>query len=69
LIYDVSIDTSPLVGNAAAPFSLDFQFIDGSGIDDGNNIVSLGNFDFGAGGGTGSPTARDAVASGEPIEL
>jgi len=50
-IYDVSIDTSTLIGNAAGPFSLEFQFTDGSGLGDGNNTVTLTDFNFGAGGG------------------
>lgn len=50
-IYDVSIDTSTLIGNAAGPFSLEFQFTDGSGLGDGNNTVTLAGFNFGAGGG------------------
>jgi hypothetical protein len=61
-IYDVSIDTSALIGNAAGPFSLDFQFTDGSGTGDGNNTVTLGNFTFGAGSATGSPTTAGAVS-------
>jgi len=62
VIYNVSLDTSPLIGNAAGPFSLDFQFTDGSGINDGNNTVTLSNFDFGAGGGTGLPTTAGTVS-------
>lgn len=62
VIYNVSLDTSPLIGNAAGPFSLDFQFTDGSGTNDGNNTVTLSNFDFGAGGGTGSPATSGSVS-------
>ena len=48
--YDVSLDTSPLIGHPATPFSLNFQFNDGQGTGDANNTVSLGNFTFGLGG-------------------
>lgn len=59
-IYNVTMDTSALVGNPAGPFYLDFQFNDGSGTNDGNNTVTLGGFNVAAagaampsGGGTG----------------
>ncbi len=57
-IYNVSLDTSSLIGNAAGPFSLDFQFNDGSGTNDGNNTVTLTNFAFGGGGGEQAPPPR-----------
>ncbi len=57
LSYNVSLNTSPLVGHAAAPFSLNFQFNDGQGTGDANNTVSLSNFTFGVGGSAvGVPT-------------
>ena len=62
VVYNVSLDTSPLIANAAGPFSLDFQFTDGSGTNDGNNTVTLSNFDFGAGGGTGLATTTGSVS-------
>jgi PEP-CTERM motif len=43
-IYEVSLNTAPLEGNTAGPFSLDFQFIG-----TGNNTVTLSNFQFGGG--------------------
>lgn len=56
ITFIVSLDTSPLVGNVAGPFSLNFQFNDGSGTGDGNNTTILSNFQFGAGGsGLGIP--------------
>lgn len=69
ITYSVNLDTSPLIGNLAGPFSLNFQFIDGSGVGDGNNTVSLSAFQFGAGGGAaGAPTleggASGSLASG-----
>jgi hypothetical protein len=59
-LYNVSIDTSSLIGNAAGPFSLDFQLTDGSGTNDGNNTVTLSNIVF----GTGSPSGT-ASTSGD----
>ncbi len=64
-LYNVSIDTSSLIGNAAGPFQLDFQFIDGSGTDDGNNTVTLGSFNFGGGSYDLSATTTGGV-SGDP---
>jgi hypothetical protein len=61
VLYNVSIDTAPLISNAAGPFSLDFQFNDGSGSDDGNNTVTLSNFSFGSGAPTGSPSISGTV--------
>jgi hypothetical protein len=61
-VYNVSIDTSPLIGNAAGPFMLDFQFLDGSGLDDGNNTVTLSGFAFGSGSPTGSASTFGGVA-------
>jgi hypothetical protein len=55
--FDVSLDTSPLIGEPSGPFSLDFQFTDGNGLGDGNNSVVLSNFQFGTGGSaSGNPT-------------
>jgi hypothetical protein len=55
ILYQVTLDTSPLIGHAAGPFSIDFQFNDGEGIGDANNTVTLSNFQFGGGGSVGSP--------------
>ncbi len=57
ITVSISMDTSPLIGHPAGPFSLGFQLTDGSGLGDANNTANLSNFQFGAGGGTsGSPT-------------
>jgi hypothetical protein len=53
LVFTVTLDTSALVGNANAPFALAFVLVDGSGLGDANNTVSLTDFAF-AGGGPGS---------------
>ena len=57
VIYDVSLNTTPLIGEAAGPFSLGFQLNDGSGAGDANNTAILSNFQFGIGGSaSGSPS-------------
>lgn len=48
VIYDISMDTAPLMGHAAGPFRLEFQLNDGSGMGDANNTVALSDFDFSA---------------------
>jgi len=54
IVYTVQLDTSALVGKGA--FSLDYQFIDGSGspTDLNNNTVTAGGFNFGAGSPSGT---------------
>lgn len=48
--YNVSLDTSSLSSSFAGPFSLDFQFNSGSGL----NWATLSNFQFGGGAAVGS---------------
>ena len=61
--YLVSLNTTPLVGHPAGPFSLGFQLADGSGTGDGDNIAVLSNFNFGTGGSSsGSPQAVGGVS-------
>jgi hypothetical protein len=68
VVFTVDTDTSALGGNPLGPFSLDFQFTDGSGIGDGNNQVLVNGFSgvsF-----TGSPVLlAGATASGGTITL
>ena len=52
----ISLDTSALVSSAEGPFSIDYQFSDGSGTDDFNNVATLTNFDFGGGSPIGIPS-------------
>ena len=61
-LFTVSLDTSPLIGSANGPFSLDFQLNDGSGTNDGNNIATLSNFNFGSGTATGAPTTSGGAS-------
>jgi hypothetical protein len=65
--YNVSLDTSSLSSSYAGPFSLDFQFSSGSGL----NWATLGNFQFGGGAAVGSSEAfGDAIGSlGSTITL
>jgi len=57
LLYEVSLDTSPLVTASSGPFSLDFQLLDGSGSGDANNTAVLNQLNFGIGGSAaGDPT-------------
>jgi len=53
ILFDVTLDTSALIGHPAGPFSLDFQLIDGSGGGDANNTVVISDFDFDGGGWAG----------------
>ncbi len=69
IVYNVTLDTTPLVGHG--PFALDFQLVDGSGtpIDLNDNTVSLQGFSFGAGGsasggGTATVGASGSLATG-----
>jgi len=52
---DVTLDTAPLIGHPAGPFSILFIFIDGSGVGDANNTATIGNVEFGGGSGLGNP--------------
>ncbi|HLP08406.1 MAG TPA: NF038129 family PEP-CTERM protein [Opitutaceae bacterium] len=65
--YNVSLDTSSLSSSFTGPFSLDFQFNSGSGL----NWATLSNFQFGGGVAIGSAeTLGDATGSlGSTITL
>jgi len=54
MVFQVAVDSAPLIGHASGPFLLDFQFTDGSGMNDGNNTVTLGGFNFHGGGWIGA---------------
>jgi hypothetical protein len=60
-IFNVTLNTGPLIGHPAGPFSIAFEFADGSGIGDGNNAVFMSNFTFGAGGPSGVPLTFGSV--------
>jgi hypothetical protein len=65
-IFDVSLDTTGLVGNANFPFALDFQLTSGDTTSGVVNTATLSLFTFAAGGseGVGSPFANSGNASG-----
>jgi hypothetical protein len=60
LLFNVSLDTSALVGASEGPFSLNFQLIDGGGT--ATNTVILDHFDFGPGGALGLPSLVGGAA-------
>ena len=47
-IIDFAVDTTALVGHPAGPFSIEFQLIDGSGINDANNTFAIPTSSLGA---------------------
>jgi hypothetical protein len=51
--YTVTLNTAPLVGHPAGPFSILIALTDGSGLGDGNNTIQITNVDFGGGSGSG----------------
>lgn len=51
--FNITLNSSALVGNPTGPFSLDFQLADGSGTGDGNNTVTISDFNFHGGSWTG----------------
>lgn len=67
----MDLNTGPLIGDSAAPFSLAFQLIDGSALGDGNNTVTLSDFNFGGGSGVGTPNVLGGVtgALGSSISI
>jgi hypothetical protein len=62
--YEVTIDTAPLIGHPAGPFSLDFQFTDGSGLGNANNTVTLSDFGFGGGSLIGTNMLTGGASGG-----
>jgi hypothetical protein len=63
VIDQVTLDTATLIGNASGPFTLDFQFIEGNGIGDSNNTITLSNFSFGGGSITTSASSTTGGVS------
>jgi hypothetical protein len=67
-VYAFTMDTAPLVGNGQ--FTIDLQFLQGSGVpgDIGNNTIQLTDFSFGggspSGGGTATGGASGSLATG-----
>lgn len=55
LVYNIALNTAPLVGHAAGPFYIELTFTDGSGVGDANNTVTMSNINFGGGSALGCP--------------
>jgi hypothetical protein len=66
IIYNVMINTDSLIGNANAPFALDFQLTSGDTASGVFNSAILSGFQFGVGGSSGnrSPFPNSGNASG-----
>jgi hypothetical protein len=62
-LLHVVLDTTPLIGNPAQPFYIEFQLNDGSGNNDGNNTATIDNFEYG-GGGPGLMISNTGGSSG-----
>ncbi len=60
--YNVTINTSSLVGHQAGPFTLLFAMTDGSGLSDGNNTAAVSSANFSDGNALGDPTAFGGVS-------
>jgi hypothetical protein len=57
--WHVDVVTTPLIGNPSGPFSIDFQFNNGSVL--GNNSAIISNFSYSGGGPVGSSTLLGGV--------
>ncbi len=67
--WDVTLGTTPLIGNAASPFSLEFQFTDGSGLSDGNNTATVSGIQLGGGALLGAPLTFGSASGTLPGSL
>lgn len=56
ITYHVSLDTSGLGSSTAAPFYIDFQLFDGTGLGNGNTSIAISRFNFGSGSPDGTAT-------------
>lgn len=66
LISNISLNTAPLVGHPAGPFSIFLVFTDGDGIGDGNNTVTISNVTFGGGSALGNSWSSEVQAAPSP---
>ena len=64
-----TLDTSSLIGNPNAPFTLDLSFTDGAGTGDGNNTITLSNFALGAGSLTESSISGGFTVNASPFRI
>ena len=58
-LFRVTVNTSSLIGSSSAPFALDFQFNNGSILN--NNTVTVDNFQYNGGAAVGAPTLFGGV--------
>lgn len=56
LMFHAEINTAALINDSTGPFSIEFQFNDGSGVGDANNSVTIENFTFDGGSASGTPS-------------
>ncbi len=52
--YTVTVNSAPLVGHPAGPFSILLAFTDGGGLSDANNTITVANVDLGGGNSLGN---------------
>lgn len=69
ITYSATFNTSSLIGNAAGPFSMNFQLNDGRGTGDANNTARISNFQFGTGGGAVGSASTVGGASGNLLTM
>lgn len=62
LMFNVALNTAPLVGNPNGPFSIDLQLGDGSGMNDANNAATISSVSLGGGSLVGSPVLFGGAA-------
>lgn len=60
--YEVSLNTTPLIGQSAGPFYLAFVLSDGNGLADGGSAATVSNVNFDGGEGSGSSIVVGGVS-------
>lgn len=69
LIFDVSFPSWPGTFTTGTSVSLLFELTDGSGLDDGNNTITISNFDFGGGVAGSATTTGGGATSTSPLAV
>jgi len=59
--YEISLNTAPLIGQSAGPFSVAFVLSSGNGLADGGSSATVSNVNFGGGSGSGTPIVVGGV--------
>jgi hypothetical protein len=62
--FRVGLNTKPLIGHPAGPFSLVLVVTDGSGIGEANNTVTVSDVDLGGGSTLGAPLLLGGASGG-----